>query len=231
MRLSMKAALLAVVAVSFCGHDVSTAGPLEDAEPAWARQDYPTAERLYRSAAERGWASAQHFLGKTYENGEGVERNPAEAAKWYALPPNGHSGAQLYLGTLYYLGEGVPRDHVEAYMWFSLSEASGPGESAVQSREKVQKKMSPARIAEAERLRVRSGRSVRDNLAGPVTAVWSRYDGRPKPSLRTRPTARLIHDEWNPAVLAMMAKQTSIAPMPANTPPDPRCPEHKDQAL
>ena len=128
------------------------AGPLEDAEAAWGRQDYATAERLYRSLAEQGRASAQHFLGKMYENGEGVARNPVEAAKWYRLAAEqGHSGAQLYLGTLYYLGEGVPRDYVQAYMWFTLSEASGSGEFAVQSRAKVQEKMSSSQVAEAER--------------------------------------------------------------------------------
>ena len=47
----------------------------EEAAAAWQRQDYVTAERLYRSLAEQGDASAQHFLGKMYENGEGVRRD------------------------------------------------------------------------------------------------------------------------------------------------------------
>ena len=71
----------------------------EEAAAAWQRQDYVTAERLYRSLAEKGDASAQHFLGKMYENGEGVRRNSAEAARWFRLAAEqGHTGAQFYLG-------------------------------------------------------------------------------------------------------------------------------------
>jgi Sel1 repeat len=56
------------------------------------RQDYVTAERLYRSLAEQGDASAQHFLGKMYESGEGVRRDPVEAAKWFRLAADqGHT--------------------------------------------------------------------------------------------------------------------------------------------
>ena len=44
-----------------------------------------TAERLYRSLAEQGDASAQHFLGKMYESGEGIRQDPVEAAKWFRL--------------------------------------------------------------------------------------------------------------------------------------------------
>jgi TPR repeat protein len=128
------------------------AGPMEDADAAWRQGDYATAERLYRSLAEQGRASAQHALAKMYENGQGVPRNSAEAVKWYRLAADkGHAGAQLYLGGAYAFGEGVPRDYVQAYMWFSLSLAGGQGDFASQGLRQVSEKMTQAQIAEAER--------------------------------------------------------------------------------
>jgi len=128
------------------------AGAMEDAETAWNRQDYATAERLYRPLAEQGRAGAQHALGKMYENGEGVPRDPVEAARWYRLAAEqGHTGAQFYLGGMYYAGEGVARDYVQAFVWFSLSEAGGQGDFAAKSRAKAAEKMTAAQIAEAER--------------------------------------------------------------------------------
>ena len=151
MQNTLKTTLVGVVlALGVCVPVM--AGELEDAAAAWKRQDYATAERLYRSLAEQGKAGAQHFLGKMYENGEGVPRNYAEAAKWYRLAAEqGHAGAQLYLGGMYYIGEGVARDYVQAYVYFSLSEAAGNGDFAASSRAKVADKMTPAQITEAER--------------------------------------------------------------------------------
>ena len=45
--------------------------------------DYPTAMKNFRAAAERGDAKAQFELGLMYEQGDGVDRNFAEAARWY----------------------------------------------------------------------------------------------------------------------------------------------------
>ena len=125
----------------------------QEAAAAWQRQDYVTAERLYRSLAEQGDASAQHFLGKMYENGEGVRRDSAEAARWFRLAAEqGHSGAQFYLGGMYASGNGVPRDYVQAYMWLDLSAAGEQGFYAVGSRSEVAAKMTPNQIREAQRL-------------------------------------------------------------------------------
>src|SRR5438876_679133 len=97
MRNTWKAVFVTIIlAFSLCAP--AMAGPSEDAEAAWMRGDYATAERLYRSLAEQGKASAQHFLAKMYENGQAVSRNSAEAAKWYRrAAEQGHSGAQFYL--------------------------------------------------------------------------------------------------------------------------------------
>jgi TPR repeat protein len=57
-----------------------------------------------------------------------------------------------------YDGNGVPKDYVQAHKWFNLaapkyeaSEALRP-ETAIQNRDRVAAKMTPAQIAEAQRL-------------------------------------------------------------------------------
>jgi|HubBroStandDraft_6_1064221.scaffolds.fasta_scaffold77235_4 TPR repeat protein len=131
----------------------ATATTKEEAAASWQRQDYVTAERLYRSLAEKGDASAQHFLGKMYENGEGVRQDSTEAAKWFRLAAKqGHTGAQFYLGGMYASGTGVPRDYVQAYMWFDLCSAGQEAFYASASRSEVAAKMTPAQILEAQRL-------------------------------------------------------------------------------
>ena len=125
----------------------------QEAAAALQRQDYVTAERLYRSLAEQGDASAQHFLGKMYESGEGIRQDPVEAAKWFRLAADqGHTGAQFYLGGMYASGNGVPRDYVQAYMWFDLSSEGSQDFFAAASRSAVADKMTPAQIVEAQRL-------------------------------------------------------------------------------
>ena len=124
-----------------------------EAEAAWQRGDYDMAERLYRSLAERGDASAQHFLGKMYLNGEGVRQDPVEAAKWFRLAANqGHTGAQFYLGGMYANGNGVPQDYVQAYMWLDLSSVGQEAFYASGSRSAVADKMTSAQILQAQSL-------------------------------------------------------------------------------
>jgi TPR repeat protein len=69
--------LAAAALLSACAQSTASTAPekvtsKQEAAAAMQRQDYVTAERLYRSFAEQGDASAQHFLGKMYESGEGV---------------------------------------------------------------------------------------------------------------------------------------------------------------
>ncbi len=59
--------------------------------------------------------------------------------------------AEDNLGIMYGAGEGVPRDHVRAHMWWDLSAAQG-NKDAAKSRDVFAKLMTPAQIAEAQRL-------------------------------------------------------------------------------
>jgi TPR repeat protein len=52
---------------------------------------------------------------------------------------------------MYAEGRGVPQDRVRAYMWLSLSAEQGH-QKAVGSRNLVTKGMTPAQIADAEKL-------------------------------------------------------------------------------
>ena len=71
--------------------------------------------------------------------------------EWRPLAEQGYPPAQLALGESYALGEGVRQDFVQAYLWFSL--AAVHGEPAIlKFRDMVARKMTPAQIAEAEKL-------------------------------------------------------------------------------
>ena len=58
------------------------AGALEDCAAAYDRKDYAAAFQPCLSLAEHGDARAQLSLGGMYYNGQGVQQDYAEAAKW-----------------------------------------------------------------------------------------------------------------------------------------------------
>jgi TPR repeat protein len=105
-----------------------------------------------RLAADQGHASAQFNLGISYDNGQGVPQNYAEAVKWYRLAADqGDASAQYNLGQMYRLGEGVPQDYVSAHMWLNQSAAKGETRAA-KLRDGIAAKMTPyanSRSAEA----------------------------------------------------------------------------------
>jgi hypothetical protein len=111
-------------------------------------QDYKEAEKWFRLAAQQGYASAQSSLSVMYLN----RNDYKEALKWVQLSADqGHASAQINLGHMYYNGQGVARDYVRAYMWVSLAALQGDP-NAVNSRDLIARKMTPAQITEAQRL-------------------------------------------------------------------------------
>jgi TPR repeat protein len=87
-----------------------------------------------------------------YDKGQGVSQDDTEAAKWYRkAAEQGHAGAQCLLGVAYYTGEGEPKDDVQAHMWLDLAGAQGVTE-AEKVRDFLQKDMTAAQLAEAQRL-------------------------------------------------------------------------------
>ena len=79
-----------------------------------------------QDGAEQGQAEAQYGLGKAYRDGNGVVKDPSEAARWFAAAAEqGYAKAQRHLGTHYARGDGVPQDPVLAIMWLTLAAQQG----------------------------------------------------------------------------------------------------------
>jgi TPR repeat protein len=110
------------------------------------------AMKWYGLAADQGDAAAQNNLGNMYKLGQGVPQNYAEAMKWYRLAADqGRALAQFNLGLMYAQGQGVPQNYVNAHMWFSLA-AAQHYQDAVKKRDLVEQSMTPAQIADAQKL-------------------------------------------------------------------------------
>ncbi len=124
---------------------------------AYNRGDYATALRELRPLAEQGHAKAQYNLGFMYDEGLGVPQDYAEAVGWYRkAAAQGYAEAQNVLGFMYGEGQGVPQDYVQSHMWLNIAAPRlPPGEhrdNAVNNRDIVAKRMTPAQISEAEKL-------------------------------------------------------------------------------
>jgi uncharacterized protein len=115
-------------------------------------QDYTEAVKWFRLAVLWGRTGAQYNLGSMYANGQGVTQDYAEALKWFRpAAERGEPAAQYALGLMYEGGRGLPRDYILAHLWFDLSAAQGT-KIAVTSRDRVERQMAPAQIAEAQKL-------------------------------------------------------------------------------
>lgn len=78
--------------------------------------------KMFHEAAESGQPAAAAFLGDIYEKGDGVEKNQAEALKWYLLAADkGDVSAQFDLGRLY----SVQKNYTEAVKWYGKAAEKG----------------------------------------------------------------------------------------------------------
>ena len=115
-------------------------------------KDYVEAAKWYRMAADQGSVEAQVNLAQMYVGGEGVRKDDAEAAKWFGKAADqGDVQAQLKLGLMYEVGRGIPQDYVLAHMWLNLAASKGDPQAET-FRETIASKMTPAQVAEAQRL-------------------------------------------------------------------------------
>jgi TPR repeat protein len=105
--------------------------------------------KWYKRAAEGDDPDAENELGVRYQEGNGVEKDHAQAAYWFRkaaehCPDLGGAGqARNNLGFLYADGQGVPKDYVLAYMWFSLAGNEG-------NIDWIQHEMTPGQISKAQ---------------------------------------------------------------------------------
>jgi TPR repeat protein len=130
----------------------ATAGQFQDATEAYDKRDFVQAFKLIQPLAEQGLAAAQYNLGYMYDKGHGVTQDYKQAVDWYRKAAmQGNAGAQYNLGVMYGNGQGVIQDYVRAHMWFNLAAARGHS-NAVKNRDIAASEMTPAQIAEAQKL-------------------------------------------------------------------------------
>jgi uncharacterized protein len=120
-------------------------------------QDFAQALIWYSKAVDQGDPNAQSNLGTMYANGWGVPQDYAQAVVLYRQAgERGNAGAQSNLGLMYEHGQGVPQDYVSAHMWLNLAASRAMGtetrDLAAKNRDMLAAKMTPAQIAEAQRL-------------------------------------------------------------------------------
>jgi TPR repeat protein len=97
---------------------------------AYSRRDFAGALREFLPLGKAGDAHAQFTLGVMYGNGEGVQENDVEAAKWYRLSAvQGFAAAQFNLGLTYAMGAGVPKNDFEAVRWYRLAAEQGDADA------------------------------------------------------------------------------------------------------
>ncbi len=94
------------------------------------RNDFRDAFAAYSQAAALGHPRAMAVLGNMYREGEGVPKDPRQAARWYTQAASlGNRGAQFSLGSMYEEGEGVPRNLARAARLYEASARQGMPEA------------------------------------------------------------------------------------------------------
>jgi TPR repeat protein len=102
-----------------------------------------------QAEAKQGHAYAQFNLGYMYRTGKGVPHSYKLAFKWYTkAAEQGDDYAQNNLGFMYDTGQGVIQDYELSHMWFNIAAANG-NKVAIENRDGVAKKMTPAQIERA----------------------------------------------------------------------------------
>lgn len=88
--------------------------------------DLPRAVELLRKAAEAEIGDAQHALGVLYLQGRGINRDPAEAARWFERAArNRNLAGQVEHAILQFNGEGLPANEALAAKGFRRAAAQG----------------------------------------------------------------------------------------------------------
>ena len=120
-------------------------------------QDYAQALAWFRKAADQGDVFAQTGLGSMYAERVGLPQDYTKALFWYRKAADrGYAVAQGALGAMYASGAGARQDYVQAHMWFNLAASRTPDaefrSQSVKARDDLAAKMTPAQIAEAQRM-------------------------------------------------------------------------------
>ena len=115
-------------------------------------QNYRQAKEWFEKAAKQGHVGAQANLGTLYLQGAGAPQSAQMAVFWFSRAAEQRDVlAFAKLGWMYAQGRGVLQDFIQAYMWYNLSAAQGEPRAA-EARDALATQMTPAQIAEAQRL-------------------------------------------------------------------------------
>lgn len=91
--------------------------------------------RLYKQAAEQGYAEAQFQLGIIYKGQGNAHRDTVEAVKWLRMAAEqGHADAQEELGHSYEFGVGVEIDIKEAEKWYRMAAGEEPEDKTEEAK-------------------------------------------------------------------------------------------------
>ena len=83
------------------------------------KQDYKTAEKYFRQAADIGDTNAMNNLGIMYMEGQGVKQDYKTAEKYFRQAVEmGNTDAMSHLGMMYMEGQGVKQDYKTAEKYF-----------------------------------------------------------------------------------------------------------------
>jgi|SRR5215472_12942375 len=135
-------------------------------------KDLQAARTWLLKAAQQGNPDAQNRLGILFMQGQGVTADDAQAVVWFSkAAEQGDGHAQANLAAFYQVGRGVQRDSIQAYKRYRLSEQTGGEDWSGELRD-LAKAMTPAEIAEAERLPMRGGR-IRGGLLEKKAICWN----------------------------------------------------------
>ena len=87
---------------------------------------YEAARSAFRAAADQGDAEGAYQLGLMCHEGQGAEKDDAQAVEWYRkAAQQGHAQAQNALGRMYDKAWGVARNYSEAFHWYRLAAQQG----------------------------------------------------------------------------------------------------------
>jgi len=124
-------------------------------------QDYQEAVRWYRLAAMQGYSDAQYQLCTMSDIGRGLPQDYQEALRWCSLAADQYNVRAMYnLGVHYQYARGVSKDLIRAHMWYNLAAANGYDDGG-KWRDRLASDMTPAQIAEAQKLARESNLNIR----------------------------------------------------------------------
>ena len=198
-------------------------------------KDVAKARELLRYALDRGEAEAGFYLWtlslaqRTTSRYSTAPQPTDDIAACYKAAELGHPMCQRIVAVAQGLGEGLPQDDVAAYMWFNLAAANAEAddetrEIASKLRERMRRFLSPAQIAEAQRLTrewkrkkvdepeepplVEAIRELRDEMDGKFPAIPKLPSKTIPPAAAAPPTT--VKPEPNPELPTVVAPSQKV---------------------